>query len=194
MTLGQHCDIGCVLCFGVPSSKSSPSPGPPEGSPSVTSILNPTFPHPLAQLQVMIFCLLLKNKNPEAKVGRLWVGETVGNGVGPWLGSLLMVFLHPKRPISQASGRGGPFTAQGTVELLRGRGGQSLRKTLGWRDPKSCKGAEFPFQGPKANRVGDRPLVWQLRRGSFGWQDAGLFTEGSPGPSKPPYGTGRLFT
>lgn len=40
----------------------------------------------------------------------------------------------------------------------------------------------------------DRPFVWQLRRGGSGPQDAGLFTVGSPGPSKPPCGTGRLFT
>lgn len=40
--------------------------------------------------------------------------------------------------------------------------------------------------GSKANRIGwGRPLVWQLRRGSFGWQDAGLFTVGSPGLSEP---------
>lgn len=57
------------------------------------------------------------------------------------------------------------------------------------------QGAEFPSLGPEISRIGGgKPLVWQLRRGGFGRQAAGLFTVGSPGPSKPPLGMGRLFT
>lgn len=63
-----------------------------------------------------------------------------------------------------------------------------LEGSRNWREAEFC-------QGPKASKVGwGRPFVWQLRRGGFGRQDAGLFTLGSPGPSKPSCRTRRLFT
>lgn len=102
----------------------------------------------------------------------------------------------PPRPRGEARGQG---TGEGQSlcgrENSRALRGSPCGGTLGWRAPRSRRGAEFLCQSPKARRVGwGRPFVWQLRRRGFGPQDAGLFTVGSPGPSEPPCGTGRLFT
>lgn len=86
------------------------------------------------------------------------------------------------------------------VGSLHGRGngsarGQFLSGALGWRGPRNCKGlSSLPWVQKSVGSGDRRPLVWQLRRGGFGRQDAGLFTVGCPGPSKPPHGMGRLFT
>lgn len=110
----------------------------------------------------------------------------------PFISFLLILPGPGVRPGGQGTGEGQSLCGQENSRALRG---SPCGDTLGWRAPRSRRGAEFLCQSPKARRVGwGRPFVWQLRRGGFGPQDAGLFTVGSPGPSKPPCGTGRLFT
>ena len=53
----------------------------PERPLSPSSVLcDPPSHTPPAQLQMVIFCLLLKTKNPEAKVGTPWEGGMAGKG------------------------------------------------------------------------------------------------------------------
>lgn len=101
------------------------------------------------------------------------------------------------RPGARASGK--RLHGQGKGRALSqsfGRGGVGMGVPWAGGVSGVAGGPEFPSQGPKASRArgeGQAPcLATEKRR--LGRQDAGLFTVRSPGPSKPPRGTRRLFT
>lgn len=158
----------------------------------ISNTLRPIFPYPTSPVTSGDFLFiaqkqkLQKQRWRNCRLGR----QQEGAGPGP---VLPFIPLCPPQLDARDLGirEAWGFAAKRTVVLSRA---VLEGVSPGLEGAKSCKGAELPSQGPKASRVGGRPLVWQLRRGGFGRQDAGLFTVGSPGPSKPPRGMGQLFT
>lgn len=145
-TPGQHLGHCPVWDFHVPPKNFHFPKAPPEGSPSLAPTLSRTFPDSLAQLQVVTFCLLLKNKNSEANKGRVG-GKTQGRD-----GARSHLSRHPSHPQRPSSSR------HPGLGSLHGHGnsrarGQFLSGVLGWRGPQELQGAEFPSLGPEVSRM-----------------------------------------
>nr|KAF6283753.1 hypothetical protein mPipKuh1_010040 [Pipistrellus kuhlii] len=116
---------------------------------------------PPAQLQMVIFCLLLKNKNPEAKVER-------GCGLSRWReGHRGLVPALPSSSDLPSPGlRLGQSVGEG--QSLRGQGNRALRGS-----PREVPGLEgrqelwwswVPRPGSKARRVGQAPYLATEKR------------------------------
>lgn len=133
----------------------------PEETPiTVSNTLDPSSPHPTSLVTSGDFPFIAqKQKTPEAKVERLWAGETAGRA-GPWPSSPLSPLLFPIGEGQDLGSRdggmdtGGAFTAKGQWSCQGSLEGGSPRPGA-----KRCEGAEFPSQGPKASRVGQAPCL-----------------------------------
>lgn len=131
---------------------------------------------------------------------RRWGDCGFGDGMKRGGGLVLAFPLHPSSsdppdPRGEAWGPehlGRAFKAKGTAELSGSPWG------VPWAEEAPGVAGELSSPPRVQKPVGQKGkgqapcLATEKRR--LGWQDAGLFTVGSLGPSKPPRGTRRLFT